>query len=305
MEVGVTFGSLGDIIVVCQIAIQLGRAICDSQHGSAKAYQGLREELGMFVKILMQVVATYPQHEFTPYLAGLDTTAKSIVNECGTLIQEALDRWHKKYHQSLSPGGSGNPLKDAGKKMEWFLREQDRMKELQERLSRGTQRLTLLGSLAARKSARADNATMLARVDEVKRLVSQSHEVQVAMLHLSRDHSTQLYALGEKVEKQEETGSAVLSQAKGTFRIVLEVKEMVNQLCKTVADIQLLLSSRTITKSLDPTKNLPLIVEDALGNIMEIPLDLVHSWEVSTCTQPSSRDFKSVSHGRPGFRLSC
>lgn len=55
MEVALTFGSLGDIIAVCQLAIKLGRAIGESQYGSAKEYQGLRNELDMFVKVLMQV----------------------------------------------------------------------------------------------------------------------------------------------------------------------------------------------------------------------------------------------------------
>ncbi len=53
MEVAWTFGSLGDIIAVCQLAIKLGRAIVSSQYGSAKEYQGLRKDLDLFVKVLM------------------------------------------------------------------------------------------------------------------------------------------------------------------------------------------------------------------------------------------------------------
>lgn len=180
MEVALTFGSLGDIIAVCQLAIHLGRAIGNSQYGSAKEYQALRKDLDGFVKVLMQVrpfyhlsipggmsppthnlvcapllmiqqvVATYPQREFTPYLEGLDTATKETVDDCAGLIREALCRWQKKYHQALSPSGSGNALKDAGRKMEWFLREQERVVELQAKLSQSIQRLTLLSALAAR-----------------------------------------------------------------------------------------------------------------------------------------------------------
>ncbi len=96
------------------------------------------------------MVATYPQHEFTPYLESLDAAAKEFVDECAGLIQKALDRWEKKYHQALSPEGSGNAVKDAGRKMEWFLREQERVAELQAKLDRGIQRLTFLSTLAAR-----------------------------------------------------------------------------------------------------------------------------------------------------------
>ncbi len=133
---------------------------------------------------------------------------------------------------------------------------------------------------------------MLARVDEIKQLVSQNHDVQETMLRLSRDQNTQLHALAERMKtqedkmtemmkKQDENTWAVLSQAKNVFCVVLEVKDMVNQLCAGIVDLRVLLSSQTMTRPLDPTRNLPLFVEDALGEIIEIPLDLVHSWEVT------------------------
>lgn len=57
MEVALTFGSLGDIIAICQVAVQLGRAIgVGSGVGeSAKEYQEFRQDLDAFVRILMQV----------------------------------------------------------------------------------------------------------------------------------------------------------------------------------------------------------------------------------------------------------
>ncbi|KXX74530.1 hypothetical protein MMYC01_209032 [Madurella mycetomatis] len=268
MEVGLTLGGLGDIIAVCQIAIQLGRAIGDSRYGSAKSYQDLTKELDMFVKVLMQVVATYPQYESTPYLAGIGTTTKEVVNECGSLIQESLDRWHTKYHVSLSPGGSGNRIKDAGKKMEWSLREQERARELQNKLSRGIERMTLLSALATQRSARADKAAMMARVDEVKRLLSQNQDVQEAALRLSQDRTTQLYALSKRMKKQEGDIWVILFQVKPTFSAVLGIRDMVSQVYQAVIGLQALV----ISHSLDPTKDLPLIVEDALGNTIRIPL---------------------------------
>lgn len=58
MEVALTFGSLGDIIAVCQLCVQLSRALglgCKAAGGSAKEYRELRRELGLFVQILLQV----------------------------------------------------------------------------------------------------------------------------------------------------------------------------------------------------------------------------------------------------------
>lgn len=50
----VTFGSVGDIIAVGQIALLLAQALKDST-GSAREYQGLIRELRTFDKALLQV----------------------------------------------------------------------------------------------------------------------------------------------------------------------------------------------------------------------------------------------------------
>lgn len=59
MEVALTFGSLGDIVQVCQLAIQLGRAVgvgCGAPvSGSVTDYRQVRENLDNFIQVLMQV----------------------------------------------------------------------------------------------------------------------------------------------------------------------------------------------------------------------------------------------------------
>lgn len=58
MEVALTFGSLGDIIQLCQLAVQLSRAVgigCHANGNSAVEYQELRNDLDTLVRILMQV----------------------------------------------------------------------------------------------------------------------------------------------------------------------------------------------------------------------------------------------------------
>lgn len=51
---GITFGSVGDIITVGQIAWSLAKSLSDSR-GSAKEYQGLIKELETFDQALLQV----------------------------------------------------------------------------------------------------------------------------------------------------------------------------------------------------------------------------------------------------------
>jgi hypothetical protein len=99
---------------------------------------------------ILQVVELYSQRESSPYLNGLDNVAREVTNECGSLIQGLLNRWRAKYHDSLQPEGSGNVIRDWGRKIEWSLREQEVVREFQEKLAQGIQRLTLLMCLAAR-----------------------------------------------------------------------------------------------------------------------------------------------------------
>lgn len=55
---GISFGSVGDIIAVGQIAWALAKALTESR-GSAREYQGLIKELEGFDKALLQVICVY------------------------------------------------------------------------------------------------------------------------------------------------------------------------------------------------------------------------------------------------------
>lgn len=65
MDFALSFGSLGDIIQLCQLAIQLGRAVgvgtAAVNGSSAKEYQQLRHDLDLFVGVLMQASRFYLQ----------------------------------------------------------------------------------------------------------------------------------------------------------------------------------------------------------------------------------------------------
>lgn len=50
----ITFGSVGDIIAVVEVAWSLAKALSDSK-GSVKGYQGLVKELETFEQALLQV----------------------------------------------------------------------------------------------------------------------------------------------------------------------------------------------------------------------------------------------------------
>lgn len=148
MSAALTFGSVGDIIALCGLALELSRAV-SSARGSAMEYQSLRTDLDQFVQVLTQVVATFAQFEKSPSLDNLEHVTKCIIDECGALIGEVLLRLREKYGESLQPGGSGSRVRDVYKKVEFSVRERERIQLLQETLNKAVTRLSLLSSCAA------------------------------------------------------------------------------------------------------------------------------------------------------------
>jgi hypothetical protein len=79
----------------------------------------------------------------------LGKTVKRIIDDCGNLIQEV---WHKlvsKYGKAFEKGEQENTLVKSYKKLEWFARERDKIKQMQEKLKSGTTRLSVLVAAAA------------------------------------------------------------------------------------------------------------------------------------------------------------
>ena len=55
---------------------------------------------------------------------------------------------------------------------------------------------------------------------------------------------------------------------------------------QAVVSLETAVSDPVLRKPLDPTKGMPLVIEDALRETIEIPLNLVHSWEVGNALPP-------------------
>jgi hypothetical protein len=142
MSFGITFGSIGDLIAVGQIAWSLAQAV-SSTRGSAKEFQGLVNELKTFNNVLLQVVALWQNYEGSLELDELGKVTKHAVKEWRGSLCEFRLRFEKKYGASLRPGGSGNWAKDASKKVLW-LKEKDDIIELKRRINSASSMITLL-----------------------------------------------------------------------------------------------------------------------------------------------------------------
>lgn len=135
---------------------------------------------------------------------------------------------------------------------------------------------------------------MLARIDQVQQIVSTAaneREELLECLHIQQSfHSQQSIKQLELLERvdqqqaaQEKTCSGILASLKESLAGTLYLGDILTQVSHNVAHLQITLSSLASMRSLDPTKELPVILEDALGRQLPIPAQWIDSleWEVS------------------------
>ncbi|KAK6084621.1 hypothetical protein SCUP515_01117 [Seiridium cupressi] len=263
MEFAATFGSLGDIIAVCQLTIQLSRALgigTAQASASAKEYQELRKELDIFTAIL--------------------------VNECHDLIQSSLDRLVPKYHDSLKPEGSGSRIKDGVRKVEWSVREKERVKELRDKLRTNGQRISILTQIVSRNSARTDNDTLLFRIGEVQGMISKHDEHQDALMkhmhrseNVTRLEASRIQNMEQSIQTLTENSNGIMSFIKKAMEGIIDLWRLLESVAESVVHIRAIMSTPYFMKSLDPTRDMPIFLHDALGRKIDLPLELLVDWE--------------------------
>ncbi|OIW29471.1 hypothetical protein CONLIGDRAFT_328831 [Coniochaeta ligniaria NRRL 30616] len=284
MSATFTFGSLGDIITISQLVYQLARALDDSR-GSSKSYQELRKDLDVFGQILVQLIAAFEMFDSSAWLSNIDTITRSVVADCAGMIKDALDHLAK-YDSSLRPGGSGNRVKDTFNKVKW-LGEKQNIEELREKLRTGSERITMLLNIASKVSARLDCRTMLSRIDDMDQILKDQQKCYEATANhleaqLEKSHRKIYYRLDSiqaAVDNEQGGIQMLLLFTKSSLCAVKGVQQMLGQVFQAVLSLHDLVSRTVYFRSLDPTKGLPIILEDALGNVREVPLNWLHSWE--------------------------
>lgn len=99
----------------------------------------------------------------------------------------------------------------------------------------------------------------------------------------SEKQAEKLEDMGQQLAVQEKSGRDILGLAKATFCGILEVKALLVQISQTVINLQVMASRSIYLRPLDPTKELPVVLEDALGNELPLPAEWLDSleWEVS------------------------
>lgn len=90
----ITFGSIGDMIAVGQLAKSLADALNESR-GSSAEYRGPIRDLGLLGDVLAQVALLANVHETTLELAALYETVRRVIEPCRQSIEAFRQRLRK------------------------------------------------------------------------------------------------------------------------------------------------------------------------------------------------------------------
>lgn len=123
MELAFTFGAVGDFIALSVLIKDIIGALDDCR-GSSKVYQDLVQSLVILDGALGEVDQVFRDPRRATFAQRLCATALESVRQ----INDALQSFHdnlKKFRPSLGPGGSGNRLKDAARKIQFKMDEKD------------------------------------------------------------------------------------------------------------------------------------------------------------------------------------
>jgi hypothetical protein len=134
---------------------------------------------------------------------------------------------------------------------------------------------------------------MLARIDEVQRLVSaeaSSREEMLGLLQAQHDMASQqtheLRAVNGQLAAHSGSIRDVLMTVRQSLASVVEIKETLAHIARAVVSFQASSSASMLLRPLDPTRDLPVIMEDALGRQLTIPAEWIErlEWRVSLPT---------------------
>ena len=131
-----------------------------------------------------------------------------------------------------------------------------------------------------RHASRAENASVLARIDEVKTMVSKNqadHELLREDLHIQAlGNQARHSSLNRQLETQATGIMSIMAIVVAVFHELGQAKNLVTT---ALLSLQMLMFA-PLLRGLDPTKGLPVFLEDALGEVLEIPLQWLDDWDV-------------------------
>ncbi|KAH7140853.1 hypothetical protein EDB81DRAFT_66730 [Dactylonectria macrodidyma] len=117
----VTFGAVGDFISVVVIIRDILSALNDSR-GSSRDFRELTQSLKVMEKALEELHGVFNDPRVPIELDSLQSVALDTARQITCRLTEFRQKIDK-YSTSLAHNGSGNPIKDTVKKIQWKLEE--------------------------------------------------------------------------------------------------------------------------------------------------------------------------------------
>lgn len=112
MSVAVTFGSVGDIIAICQL-VQTAVSALNEARGSAADYQALGRSLSNLAQVLFRIDELTKTRKDVVNMTGLEQTLK----DCFTCLKDFYAKIEK-YRRALGSEGNKNWVKDTLRKIQ-------------------------------------------------------------------------------------------------------------------------------------------------------------------------------------------
>ncbi|KAK1831657.1 hypothetical protein QBC39DRAFT_350580 [Podospora conica] len=282
MEFALAFGAVGDFIALSVLIKDIIVSLDDCR-GSSKAYQDLFQSLVNLDATLCEVDRIFRDPTRASIAQRLCATALDSLRQIEDTLQ-ALNTKLKKFRHSLGPGGSGNRLKDAARKIQFKMDEQE-INAVKGEIREYT---TALGILLQTMALH----TLDKNHDDVsKRLEGVATEAQSTRRELESTSRSLMTSFRE-------IGHQVLGKIVFLTQTTLEIKTSAMQIASTVLSLSLELSNfRLLLLSLGrPPVEEYFTLEDALGRSLPIHLRTITSWEALAFVL--SERFK----GNPGAR---
>ncbi|KAH9209390.1 hypothetical protein DL95DRAFT_526918 [Leptodontidium sp. 2 PMI_412] len=279
MALPVPFGfSAGDVIAVCILVKDVIKALDDIQGASAE-YQQLSRELWSLDRALLEVELLSRTCDSTIELNALSHTTRRVVDQCKESMELFL-RKVRTYNCSLREGGSGDRIRDAGKKIKWALTQKEEVARFRTEINGHSSTINMLlitaGINLTKLTSRNINAHLLG--------------AQAQRDNIQHQQSASLAIIQEKLDESERN---LKEHGTNTSRLV----ERMNYFFKLGAELKtFMFNIWTVNfKTYNAVINLqtripreckpcwiqePLILTDALGRVAPIHLELINSWHV-------------------------
>ncbi|KAL2065230.1 hypothetical protein VTL71DRAFT_2899 [Oculimacula yallundae] len=260
MALPVPFGfSAGDVIAVCILVKDVIKALDDIQ-GASSEFQQLSRELWSLDRALLEVEMLSRTCDTSVEPNTLSQTTKRVVDQCRECIELFL-RKLKTYSRSLREGGSGDRVRDAGKKIKWILTQKEEIARFRTEINGHSSIINI-------------KTTKLAERDISDQLLGAQGQ-RASIQHQQR---ASLSLIQEKLQENDRT-----LKENYFFKLGVELKTMMFSIWT--------INFKTYNAVMDLQTHLPrefkpcwiqepLTLTDALGRVTPIHPELIGSWDV-------------------------